>query len=469
MKHENPMKNKICIMALLCVSTHMNLTAEIALPSVFTDGMMLQQQADVRIWGKASPNKDVSLTTSWDGKKYKTKSDKDGYWKTSVTTPKASKESYSITVSDGQPATIEDVLIGEIWMCSGQSNMDMRMEGRYSDPVIGAIEAVVTSSNPNIRMFTVGAKMTNEPMYDCTGNWQQASPSTLPTFSAAAYYFARKLNEALDIPIGILHASYGGSRVEAWMSNEAAAPYKEIPEVQNSSILYNGMLHPLVGYGIRGCLWYQGEANIDYPDLYTRLFPDLVNSWREEWEEGTFPFLYAQIAPFNYNKGEGKGKNSAYLREAQTKSLALIDSVGMISLMDIGDPHTIHPMEKKTVGDRFAYLALQKVYGMNGFEAVAPCYKSMEITGDKAIISFHNADQGLTSYRKPLLGFEIAGEDRIFHPANAWFGKDMKVVEVASPEVKAPVAVRYGFKDYFEGCLFNNWGIPAPSFRTDEW
>ena len=236
-----------------------------------------------------------------------------------------------------------------------------------------------------------------------------------------------------------------------------------------ASILYNGMLSPVVGYGIRGCLWYQGEANVDAPDLYTQLFPSLVSDWRKQWGIGEFPFYYAQIAPFNYNKGEGKGKNSAYLREAQVKCLHLIPSSGMVVLTDVGDARTIHPMEKETVGNRFAYLALGRTYGKKGFPVTGPLYKSMQTEDDKIILSFDEMGKGLTTYRQPLNGFEVAGEDRVFHPAHARFGKDVQTVIVSSPEVEQPVAVRYAFKDYVKGCLYNMSGLPASSFRTDNW
>lgn len=443
--------------------------AKVKLPSVLSSGMVLQQHTDVRLWGLADAGAVVKVAVSWDKRSLRAKADTDGKWELSVRTPEAGNTLCTITFDDGDKTVLENVLIGEVWLCSGQSNMDMRVAGRYGDPVLGSLDAVVTSANPAVRMFTVGSKMDNKPHDDCKGQWQEASPATVPGFSATAYFFARKLNEVLGVPVGILHASYGGSRVEAWMSNEAADPYKDMSEVQNATILYNGMINPLVGYGIRGCLWYQGEANIDQPDLYTRLLPDMISDWRRKWRMGDFPFLYAQIAPFAYRKGDAKGQNSAYLREAQVKCLSLIANSGMITLSDIGDARTIHPMEKQTVGHRFAYMAMECVYGYPGFSAMAPLYKSMSVDGNKVTLSFDNAERGLTSFRRPLKDFEVAGEDRVFHSASASFGRDMKTIIVSSPDVPTPVAVRYGFKDYFEGCLFNIWGLPVSSFRTDDW
>lgn len=443
--------------------------AKITIPSFFSNGMVLQQQSMVAIWGSSDKQQQkVAVKTSWNNRKYTTRTDELGNWKVKVETPVYGGP-YIVEISDGEVVCIENVLIGEVWLCSGQSNMDMRVSGRYGDPVLGSLDAIVTSENPEIRMFMVGSKMTSAPLTDCEGVWQEASSETVPDFSAAGYFFARKLNEVLRIPVGIIHASYGGSRVEAWMSKEAIEPYRDLEDVHNASILYNGMLSPVVGYGIRGCLWYQGEANVDAPDLYTQLFPSLVNDWRKKWGMEEFPFYYAQIAPFNYNKGEGKRKNSAYLREAQTACLKLIPSSGMIILTDIGDARTIHPMEKEAVGNRFAYMALGRTYGKKGFPTTGPLYKSMQTEGNKITLSFDEMGKGLTTYRQQLTGFEVAGEDKVFHPANARFGKDAQTVIVSSPEVEQPVAVRYAFKDYIKGTLYNMSGLPASSFRTDNW
>lgn len=443
--------------------------AKLTLPSFFTDGMVLQQQSTVAIWGTSDKKQQkVTVGTSWNNKKYSVLTDEAGKWRVKVETP-AYGGPYSIELSDGDLVRIDNVLIGEVWLCSGQSNMDMRVSGRYNEPVLGSLDAIVTSDNPEIRMFTVSSKMSSEPLTECEGRWQEASSETVPEFTAAGYFFARKLNQILHVPVGIIHASYGGSRVEAWMSKEGVASYKDLPDVHNASILYNGMLSPVVGYGMRGCLWYQGEANVDAPDLYTKLFPSLVEDWRRRWEAGDFPFYYAQIAPFNYNKGEGKGQNSVYLREAQSRCLKLIPSSGMIVLTDIGDSRTIHPMEKETVGSRFAYLALGRTYGKKGFPITGPLYKSLQTEDNQIIVSFDETGKGLTTFHQPMDGFEIAGEDKVFHPAKASLGKDAQTVIVSSPQVERPVAVRYAFKDYTKGCLYNMSGLPASSFRTDNW
>lgn len=457
------------IALLFACAIHGSTEGKITLPAVFSEGMVLQQQTEAAVWGSTDKgSRKITVITSWDKKRYVTTSNKEGQWRLKVQTPVYGGP-YEMEVSDGTSITIKDIWIGEVWLCSGQSNMDMRVSGRYGDPVIGSLDAIVTSDNPQIRMFTVKSKLTSEPQTDCKGMWQQASSETVPEFSASGYFFARKLNEVLGCPVGIIHASYGGSRVEAWMSQTGVAPYKGNPEVRNECILFNGMLNPVVEYGIKGCLWYQGEANIDAPDLYTQLLPAMVADWRRLWNQGDFPFIYAQIAPYRYNKGEKKGENSAYLREAQLKCLDLIPASAMITLMDVGDERTIHPMEKQAVGNRFAYRALECVYGKKGFVSAGPVYRSMQIEKNEAILTFGNVGKGLTSFRLPLNDFEVAGEDRIFYPAKARFGKDMKTVVVSAPEVDVPVAVRYAFKDYVKGSLYNIYGMPASSFRTDNW
>ena len=466
------MKGLRCLLGALCmlgVPGMQDIGAKITLPAVFSDGMVLQQESMVAIWGSSDKkNAKVKVSTSWDDAVYTVKAEPSGGWKVKVKTPSWGGP-YEIEISDGESLRIQNVLIGEVWVCSGQSNMDMRVGGRYNEPVIGSLDAIVTSDNPAIRMFTVGSKMTSEPLADCTGSWQEASTETVPDFTAVGYYFARKLNQVLKVPVGIIHASYGGSRVEAWMSKEGVAPYKGQPDVRNECILYNGMMNPVVGYGIRGCLWYQGEANVDAPDLYTQLFPAMVADWRAKWDVGEFPFYYAQIAPNHYSKEDRKGKNSAYLREAQLKCLDLIPSSGMVVLMDLGDAHTIHPMEKESVGNRFAYMALGKTYGKKGFPTTGPLYQSMQVKENRVEITFREVGRGLTCFHKSMDGFEIAGEDRVFHPAHARFGKDAQTIIVSSPEVTHPVAVRYAFKDYIVGTLFNMSGLPMSSFRTDDW
>ncbi len=461
--------SKLCLTATLCMAFALSSVAKITLPPVISSGMVLQQESCVALWGKTDNKQGkVTIKTLWNKKSYSVTADADGLWRVKVDTP-AYGGPYDIELSDGERLILSDVLIGEVWLCSGQSNMDMRMRGRYNDPVNGFMDEVVTAPQQQIRMFTEEIKTTGEPLFSAGGGWAAATSESIPEFSATAYHFAKKLYEVLQVPVGIVHASCGGSRVEAWMSKEAVAPWKDNKDVQNAYCLYNGMLSPVLGYGVRGFLWYQGEANREYPDLYTELFPAMVQDWRTRWGNQELPFYFAQIAPFNYNKGVEKGQNSAFLREAQQICLSKIPHSGMIILSDMGYEHTIHPLDKEPVGKRFAYLALSKTYGMKGFPATGPIYSGMEVKDKEIILSFENVGTGLTSFRKPLTDFEIAGEDRVFRPARVRYDKECQHLIVSSQEVEKPVAVRYGFKDYFKGSLFNMAGLPAASFRTDDW
>jgi sialate O-acetylesterase len=285
----------------------------------------------------------------------------------------------------------------------------------------------------------------------------------------------------LHVPIGLISDCYGGSSAEAWMDPEGLKDFPEIkiPAKTDSikavsrtpTTLYNGMLNPVIGYGIKGCIWYQGESNYDHPDQYEKLFPAMVKRWRQLWQQGDFPFYYVQIAPYDYTQlppyNAGGKYNSAYLRDAQRKSLNTITNSGMAVLLDVGEQATIHPPRKEQAGTRLAYLALAQTYGIKGFDYASPLYKAMSMEGSRAIIRFEHAENGLTSWTKPLQYFEIAGKDKTFYPAQAIIAGS--TVVVSSPLVKEPVAVRYAFKDFVTGDLFGTNGLPASSFRTDDW
>ena len=336
--------------------------ARITMPSFFSDGMVLQQKSAVAIWGSSDRKQQkVTVKTSWNAKKYTAVTDESGNWKVKVETPVYGGP-YSMEVSDGESVHINNVLIGEVWLCSGQSNMDMRVSGRYGDPVIGSLDAIVTSGNPEVRMFMVGSKMTSEPLTDCEGIWQEASSETVPEFSAAGYFFARKLNQVLKVPVGIIHASYGGSRVEAWMSKEGIEPYKDLSDVHNASILYNGMLSPVVGYGIRGCLWYQGEANAHMPGVltYADKLKRLIEGYRKARKDNGLPFLYVQLPNFKietyYGNEEERDSDWGAMRLEQEKVLTL-PGTGMVQTLGLGEDNDLHPHNKKDVGELLADLA----------------------------------------------------------------------------------------------------------------
>lgn len=454
--------------------------SQIKLSSIFTDNMVLQQNAKVAIWGWSESDKEISLKTSWDNERYATKPTKDGKWKVFVNTPAAGGP-YEITINNGEATTLKNVLIGEVWILGGQSNMEMPMKGYPSQPVLGGNDAVLHSKNPNLRLYVVPRAREFYPKDNSKpSNWKMAEPESVANFSATGYFFGRLLQEMLGVPVGLINVNYGGSPAEAWMSRKDLEEFAgiELPKKENASkvdnrtptALYNGMLHPVIGYGIKGVLFYQGESNYDRPNQYETLFPALVKEWRTEWDQGDFPFYYVQIAPFDYSilppHHLGGKFNSAYLRDAQRKALDKIPNSGMVSLMDIGEETIIHPMHKKEGGERLALMALAKTYELKGFSYESPAYDSLIVDGNIATIKFKNAKNGLTSYGKELVNFEVAGKDQFFYPAKAEIVKD--VIVLSSPKVKEPVAVRYAFKDFVVGELFSTEGFPVSSFRTDD-
>ncbi|MCL1821327.1 MAG: sialate O-acetylesterase [Prolixibacteraceae bacterium] len=446
--------------------------SEVKLPVILGDNMVLQQQTQAAIWGKASPHKSVRVTTSWDKKSYTTHSDVNGNWKLKVQTPVAGGP-YEISLSDGKELIIKNVLIGEVWVCSGQSNMEMPVKGFNSEPVIGSNEAIATSSGKNIRFITITRETSLEPRDDFKGVWLECEPQNVAEFSATGYFFGEMLYRALNVPIGLICSSWGGTRIEPWISENGLSDFDwvQLPDknaqsgvnAQTPTVLFNAMINPMLGYGIRGAIWYQGESNREEPDRYEKLMPRLVENWRKEWNIGDFSFYYAQIAPYDYRGG----LNSAYLREAQQKSSETIANGGMACLMDVGERYSIHPANKKAVGDRLAYLALAKTYGKKGFAHSGPVFKEMKVEGSVVKLYFDNVPNGLTSYGKELELFKVSGENKNFHQAKAviW-GKE---VWLSSPYVSNPVAVRYAFDDFVVGDLFNTEGLPASSFRTDSW
>jgi sialate O-acetylesterase len=472
------MKKGLTILFIL--SLHFSLSAQITLPAFFSDGMVLQQNASVPLWGKASANSRLELVTSWDQQQRAVTTDAQGRWRVRVDTPVAGGP-YSIRLQQGEELlTLSDLLIGEVWLCSGQSNMEMPMKGFKNQPVANANMDILRSNNPQIRLFTVKRASSLHPIDEVTGEWNAARPETVKEFSATAYYFGRLLQEILDVPVGLIASSWGGSPVESWMDREMLAAFPDIAlPAEESDIkeknrtpttLYNGMIAPLIGYGMRGVIWYQGESNYDRPAQYTALFKAMVEGWRSRWGGYPFPFYYCQIAPYDYGLITPEGEeviNSAFLREAQLNAETVIPNSGMAVLIDAGLSYTIHPSAKQLAGERLALLALVRSYNVKGITADAPLYKEMQVEGDTVILSFDRAPMWLTAADGELSYFTVAGADRVFHKAKAWISRSK--VYVISEKVKHPVAVRYAFENYVKGDLYGTEGLPLSSFRTDNW
>ena len=454
--------------------------AQIELNNLFSDNMVLQQESHVNFWGKAKKNQELIIYTSWSAKIIRTIVKDDGSWEVKIKTPSAGGP-YNIQVAcDGETKTINNVLIGEVWLASGQSNMEMTLSGNNREPVNGSLDAIANSNNTKIRFFNVKVKVSEERINDIDGEWLEANFKNTPNFSAVAYSFAKYLNQVLDIPFGIINSPKDGSVAEAWISqdvlkkittNKELSYYAKQPH-NNPSVLFNGMINAIIPFTIKGVIWYQGEGNSGRYKNYMKLMNGLIKNWRDEWGLGDFPFYFVQLAP-NGSRGQGNGTSQAFLREAQLRTMLSVENTGMAVTLDIGSTITNHPPEKLLIGKRLAYWALAKNYGFNGLPHSGPVYESMKVKNNKVYVNFKFAKNGVTSYGKPLSGFEIAGEDKIFYSADAsidphWSAgwENRSVLTLSNKNVPNPLYIRYGWKNYIEGALYNVEGLPASSFRS---
>lgn len=455
---------------LVLICSNMIVNAQTNVSSFFSDGMILQQQKSINFWGIDSAGTKIHVESSW-GETSQTTTSTNGKWKLQLTTPTAGGP-YNITIKGSSTVTINDVLIGEVWVCSGQSNMQIPLGGGLDGNFIeGGLDAIVNSKNDRIRFFTVKQNTSVKPLDNVKGRWEKAAPSTSGSFSAVGYFFAQQLEKVLDVPIGIVVTAWGASSVEAWtdsstLNDLGLGPAEKLVKMkqQSPSVLYNAMMHPLIGYGIKGVLWYQGETNRSNFSEYEKIVNAMVTSWRDQWNIGDFPFYYAQIAPFNYGKN-----NSAFLREAQLMSSQSLQNAEMVVTLDVGDCTQIHPSKKREVGKRLSYIALAKDYGISGYDFKSPTLTNYFIEDQEIILTFSNRVH-LNKNVDPSENFEIAGTDMVFYPANAVmtspYHKDQKV-RVFSEKVTHPKAVRYGFKNCVLPTLFGRNGLPVSSFRTD--
>ncbi len=476
---------KKIVLIVLIATFHLlflqSIIAEVKLPAVISSNMVLQRNTTIVLWGWADGGEKITIKTSWLKELLKFEADDEGNWRVEVKTTN-SKESQTIRIkSKTSDIVLEDVLFGEVWLCSGQSNMQQSVKGYNGQPTFGSVMATAKSKNPNLRLFTVDRVGSKTPLKDIEKftPWQEASPESVSGFSAVAYFFGQQLQEILDVPVGLIHTSWGGSTVQAWISKEVISTYQKV-SLDNVDItkrtnhiptaLFNSMINPLTSFTIKGALWYQGESNRHEPEVYKKLLPAMVNDWRTRWNIGDFPFYYVQIAPFMYENNNSVFQtvnNSAFIREAQLQCIDLIPNSGIAITLDIGDDYCIHPPMKKEVADRLLFNALNQTYGYKTVDHASPVFDLQEIKDGGLILNFKNAETGLYSFHE-LEGFEIAGDDKVFYPANAKI-VNRKSVFVISDEVPNPVAVRYAWRNWVVGTLYDNNLLPASSFRTDEW
>jgi len=459
----------ITLFVLLSITVY----AQVKMPSFISDNMVLQQEFDAPLWGWAKPGTPITITTSWDNTVYQSFADYNGDWLVKVATPSAGGP-YSVIINKD---TLTNVMIGEVWVCSGQSNMQLAMYKTEN-----AEEEIQKANYPDIRLFYAARDNARSPNKDVYGQWEECTPKVDSTFSAVAYYFGRELYNELHVPIGLLHFSWGGSTVQAWTNPEALkttpegkfflekfeekiknTPPGELPRnYRDPGANYYGLIAPLIPYSIRGAIWYQGENNVFEHQLYRNAFETMIENWRDEWGEGDFPFYYVQLAPYNYSQKVV----GAALRDAQRQAMD-IKNVGMVVTLDIGNPDDVHPKDKYNVGKRLSLWALTRTYGKDGIVYSGPIYKSMKVEGNKIRINFNYVGSGLVCKGDELTCFTIAGNDKVFHQANAVI--DGNTILVSSEEVKEPVAVRFAFKNADEPNLFNKEGLPASTFRIDNW
>lgn len=477
------------ILVVLALVLAWQAAAKVTLPAVVGSNMVLQRNAQVNIWGSATPRSRVVIRTSWNGASYTAKAGDDGRWAAKVATGDAGGP-YTITVSDGEELTLENILLGEVWVCSGQSNMEMPLCGFMYQPVEGSVDAITDAmSYPRMRFFTVPKVSSETAREDCDAAWQTVSPASVSAFSAVGYFFGQMLYKLLDVPVGLITPNWGGSSIETWMTVESIDAIEGIDHAlaksgtyENSipQRLYNGMICPVSRFTAKGFIWYQGESNRKNWFDYAKLQAALVELFRTSWGDDQMPFYFAQLAPYRY---EGDALRSLPLMvEAQYRAMSRIPHSGIAATNDLGNPVCIHPARKREVGTRLAYLALCNDYGVEGLPAPAPTYKSMEREGNKLILSFNNLSER-HSWNEPdsfmgyapdgvvrPRGFEIAGADRRFHPAQANFKWWENKIEVYADSVPEPVAVRYAFRNYCpEANVTTTMGQPLVPFRTDDW
>jgi sialate O-acetylesterase len=470
---------KMSIIFFLSLFLVPEMGATIKLPDIIGEGMVLQQNSRVRLWGEARSEAMVTVKTSWSKKMWQTTSRKDGQWSIWIDTSKGSYKSQQIEISDGMPLKLNNVLLGEVWLCSGQSNMEMPLRGYPNSPVANGNEAIATSGQwrGKIHFVSIPWTETLQPQDRCKGKWVEAEPDNAQWFSAIAYHYAIMLNSALDVPIGVISCCWGGSTLEGWLPENILSGYPDIDLDKAKSkkgmqclrpmIMYNGMLYPLHWYTIKGFLWYQGESNVDKYKVYSQRLVTLIRHWRSLWGLGDIPFYYVEIAPYDY----ADNLDAARFRESQFQAQFMVPQSGMVCINDLVELYEhpcIHPKNKESVGKRLAYMALSETYHIKGIQCRGPEYQSMEIKDSTAILTFKNADDGFNRLTD-IKGFEIAGDDKVFYPAKAEVLFDEHKVKVSSEHVARPASVRYCFHNFMLGNIGNNKEFPMVPFRTDNW
>ena len=442
--------------------------AAVRLPPIIGSHMVLQQKSTVNLWGWSNPAEKIRIMTDWDSKVYEASADSGGQWTLPVQTPAAGGP-YKVVVNGSNAIVLEDVMIGEVWVCSGQSNMEW--SGDQSLPQ--SLEEAPRANNAKIRFFYIPKTTAETPQDRCEGSWKVCSPEEMIHFSAVGYFFGKNLQQSLNVPVGLIGSNWGGTPAEVWTPREAIQNDPELVEAagklqpfawwpKDPGKCFNAMIHPITKYKIAGAIWYQGESNAATAYAYQKLFTTMIGAWRKAWNND-FPFYFVQIAPFAY----GNTHVGALLREAQTRS-ASYPNTGMVVVSDlVENVKDIHPINKRDVSQRLANWALAKTYGRDGITFQSPIFKRMQVEGSKIRIHFDHAPGGLVARNGGPTEFHIAGADKKFVPATGTI--DGNTVLVSSDAVGQPVAVRFGFSNTAIPNLFSKEGLPVNLFRTDDW
>jgi sialate O-acetylesterase len=460
------------VLTVVCVAEMSR--ADVKVPSIFGDHMVLQRGTKVPIWGSADPGEKVTVKTGQQEKG--ATADAKGKWRV-VLDSIESKDPIEITISGKNTLTLSDVLVGEVWLCSGQSNMAFALSN-----ATGGAAAVKAADRPTMRLFTPGRSTPREPMDDVKGEWVVCTPESAKSFSAVAYFFGSELQKDLNQPIGLIDSSWGGTRAEAWMPKarfdalklphepawteqwlnpkpDPKAKVQEKPRPHEApAVLFNGMIAPMAGYAIRGAVWYQGETNTAYPKEYRDVLASMIGGWREAWQQGDFPFLVIQLP--NFDSGT---RDWVTMRASQAQVAKDVPNVGLVITIDIGEPKDIHPKDKLTVGKRAALVARKLAYGED-VEGAGPTFKSMRIDGNNAIIEFDHVEGDLVARGGALQGFDIAGPDGNFIPADARIDGPRVIVNAAG--VSLPKSVRYGWANNPKCTLYNAADLPTVPFEA---
>jgi sialate O-acetylesterase len=502
---------RAALAGLLLAAIGLSARADVRLAALFSDNMVLQRGMPIKIWGWVGDNEPV--TVAFRHQKVTLPGGPAGRWTVTLAPEKAGGPDPLIVLGHNS-VEVRNVLVGEVWICSGQSNMEFPLAGWGVRPPHSASD-IANATNPNLRLFTVPKLKAKEPVEDAKASWQLCTPETVPNFSAVAYYFGQALQSSLHVPVGLIHTSWGGSPVEVWISEDvlrsspeylrdllepypgqlrdyqlAVAKWEQAKadaakagkqfdqwhpwEPWRPAELYNGMIAPLIPFAVRGAIWYQGESNADRAWQYRHLYPDMIANWRRDWGQNQFAFLAVQLAP--WDKGRQRvpelinvrpvESDWAELREAQGVATRVLPQVGLAVITDVGDKDDIHPVQKQPVGERLALAARVIAYGQPIY-GLSPTFKSVKFSGRQATVTFDHPGRGLVAHDGKLTGFAVAGADRKFHWADAQICGKNRVV-VSSPLVPRPVAVRFGWDDFPIVNLFSRDGLPVSPFRTDD-